>query len=461
MSNPHYDPVAQVTHYRSWKESFAIYLHKRVIVMLFLGFSAGLPFLLVFSTLSAWLRVEGVSLTAIGFFSWVGLTYSIKVFWAPVIDRMPLPVLARVLGRRRSWMFVAILGIAGGLLGMAGTDPSEDLVRMALFALVVAFSSATQDIVVDAYRIEAVEKELQGAMAATYQTGYRIAIIVSGGAAIAMASYLDWSLVYVAMAALTSVGLVTVLIIREPDPIRSAAVAEREERVVKFVERNANLPRWARDAGAWFVGAVVCPFVDFFGRYGKVAFLILAFVGLFRVSDVLMGAMANPFYIDTGFTLLQIGTIVKVYGVVATIIGAFGGGVLIARYGIFKPLLLGAFLLPLTNLLFAALDIMGPELWMLYVTITLDNLSVGLSGTVFIAYLSSLTSTAYTATQYALFTSLMTLPGKLFAGFSGMVVDAQGYFEFFIYTAIAGIPAVLLVLFLMRRERISVARNFA
>ena len=457
------DPVAARPHGTRdrWRDALAIYLHKRVIGMAFLGFSAGLPFLLVFSTLSAWLRDVDVSLTTIGFFSFIGLTYSLKFFWAPVIDRTPVPVLTRLFGRRRSWMLIGILGVAAGLLGMASTDPSEDLVRMAMFALLVAFSSATQDIVVDAYRIEAAEKLLQGGMAATYQTGYRIAIAITGGAAIGMREYMDWSLIYAMMAVLTVIGLTTVLFIREPEPKHSAAVAEREERVIQFIERNGHLPIWARDAGAWVVGAIVCPFVDFFSRNGMIALTILAFIGLFRVSDVLMGAMANPFYIDAGFTFLQIGTIVKLYGTVATIVGAFVGGVLVARFGIFKPLLLGAILLPLTNLLFAGLDVIGPETWMLYVTISADNLSVGLSGTAFIAYLSSLTSTAYTATQYALFTSLMTLPGKLFAGFSGIVVDATGYFDFFVFTAIAGIPAVLLVMYLMRRERRLAANDAA
>lgn len=444
--------VADRPGWNRWGDALAIYLHKRVIGMLFLGFAAGLPFLLVFSTLSAWLRTEDISRTAIGFFSWVGLTYSIKVFWAPVVDRLPLPLLTSWLGRRRGWMFIAMIGVGAGLLGMAGTDPTQDLTAMALFALLVAFSSATQDIAIDAYRIEAVERALQGAMAATYQLGYRIALLVAGGGALAMADATTWPFTYSTLAGFTLVGLVTVLIIREPTRQTDAAIVEREERVVRFVERNTHLPNWTRTVGAWFIGAVVCPFVDFFSRNGMIAFAILAFVGLFRVSDVLMGAMANTFYIDTGFTLTEIGTIVKVYGTGATIIGALAGGVIVAQFGIFRPLLVGAMLLPLTNLLFAALATMGPEKWMLYVTISADNLSAGFAGTIFIAYLSSLTSTAYTATQYALFSSLMTLPGKIFAGFSGMVVDASGYVDFFVYTALAGIPAVFLVAYLMRRR---------
>ena len=442
-------PVNTATH-RDWRGAAEIYLHRRVLGMLFLGFAAGLPFLLVFSTLSAWLRTEDISRTAIGFFSWVGITYSIKVFWAPVVDRLPLPFLTRLLGRRRGWMLLAMLGIAAGLLGMASTDPAQNLTAMALFALVVAFSSATQDIAIDAYRIEAVAPELQGAMAATYQLGYRVALLITGGLALNLAGTISWPLVYALMATFTVVGIATVLIIREPTPSSDSASREQEARVVRFIEGNDHLAPWVRDLGAWFIGAVVCPFMDFFTRMGPIALAILAFVGLFRVSDVLMGAMSRPFYIDTGFTLEEIGTFVGVYGLFATIAGALAGGVIVARYGIMRPLLVGAVLLPATNLLFALLGVIGPEIWMLIVTITADNLSAGFAGTVFIAYLSGLTSTAYTATQYALFSSLMTLPGKFLAGFTGIVVDAQGYIHLFLYTAGAGIPAVLLVLFLMR-----------
>ena len=438
---------------RSWRQAAGVYLHRRVLVMLFLGFSAGLPFLLVFSTLSAWLRIEEVSRTAIGFFSWVGLTYSIKVLWAPVVDRVALPGLTRRLGRRRGWMLLGMIGIAIGLIGMAGVDPAQDLARMAAFALLVAFSSATQDIAVDAYRIEAVEIERQGAMAATYQLGYRLALLVAGGGALAMADATTWRLTYMVMAGFTLIGMVTVLVIAEPRPSRNAALAETEERVVRFLAGAVHLPAIARRGGAWLIGAVVCPFTDFFVRNGLMALAILAFVGLFRVSDVLMGAMANPFYIDTGFTLTEIAAIVKVFGTAATMVGALLGGLAVVRLGIFRPMLVAAVALPLTNLLFAALAVIGPEKWMLYLTISADNLSAGFAGSVFIAYLSGLTSTAYTATQYALFSSLMTLPGKLAAGFSGVVVDTVGYVEFFVYTALAGLPALALVVFLGRRAR--------
>lgn len=428
---------------RDWRSALTVYAHGPVVAMLFLGFSAGLPFLLVFSTLSAWLTEYGTSRTAIGFFSWVGLTYSIKVLWAPVVDRLPLPVLTRRLGRRRSWMLLAMIGIGIGLLGMSRTDPSVDLAQMAALALLVAFSSATQDVAIDAWRIEAAAPEFQGAMAATYQLGYRIAILVSGGGALIIADSVPWPTTYALMASLTLVGMAAVAVIGEPRrpeaPNRSAG------------GEAAASPGWERRLAAWFANAFVGPFSDFFSRYGTLALAILAFVALFRVSDVLMGAMANPFYLDTGFTKTEIGTVVKFGGTAATIAGALLGGVLIARFGLFPPLVAAALLLPLTNLLFAALSFVGAELWMLGVTICADNLSAGLAGTVFIAYLSGLTSLAYTATQYALFSSLMTLPGKFLAGFSGVVVDAHGYAALFVGTAVAGVPAVLLAVYLGRR----------
>ena len=408
--------------------------------MVFLGFSAGLPFLLVFSTLSAWLRAEDVDRAAIGFFSWIGITYSIKVFWAPIVDRVPLPFLTRYLGRRRGWMLLAMIGIAAGLLGMAGTEPSSHLSRLVLCALLVAFSSATQDISIDAYRIEAVSQELQGAMAATYQLGYRMALLVAGGGALLLADAVNWSITYVFLSSLTIIGIATVLVIDEP-------------------ETSEVLAPPVGGIKDWVSIALVNPFVDFFSRNGRFALVVLLFIGLFRISDLLMGVMANPFYIDIGFSLTEIGLIIKIYGTVATITGAFLGGLLVARYGIMRPLLVGAILLATTNLLFSVLAAIGPDIVMLTATITADNLSAGLAGTVFIAYLSSLTSRAYTATQYALFTSLMTLPGKLIGGFTGIAVNAFGYVEFFIYAALAGLPAIILVIILMRHDRIQALRR--
>jgi PAT family beta-lactamase induction signal transducer AmpG len=443
----------------TWWETLHVYRHPRVVAMLFLGFSAGLPFLLVFSTLSAWLSDAQVSHSAIGFFSWVGMTYSIKVLWSPVVDRLPIPWLTRKLGKRRSWMLVAQVGVSLGLLGMALIDPAQQLTYVAAFALLVAFGSATQDVAIDAYRIEAVIKERQAAMAATYILGYRVALLVAGAGALYIAEFGSWPAAYIAMAALMSVGMITVLVIAEPAHTAERDAFRREARVIAFMERSAHLPPRLRGAMAWFLGAVVCPFVDFFARNGAMALVILLFIGVFRVADITMGVMANPFYLDLGFSKAEIASVTKVFGFFMTIAGAAAGGLLVVRYGIMRPLLLGAVLAAATNLLFSLMAVTGPDLSLLAVTISADNLVGGLAGSVFIAYLSSLTNTAYTATQYALFSSLMTLPGKFIGGFSGMVVEVQGYAWFFIYSALIGVPAILLVLYLMRMANADGART--
>ena len=435
----------------SWREAFAVYRHPRVLAMLFLGFSAGLPFLLVFSTLTAWLRDLGVSRTAIGFFAWIGITYSVKVLWAPIVDRVPIPFLTRALGKRRSWMLLGQIGIAVGLLGMASVDPTEDLTRVALFALLVAFSSATQDIAIDAYRIEAVVKERQAAMAATYILGYRLALLVAGAGALYIATYASWPGAYVSMAALMVIGMLTALVVAEPMRHRDRENVMFEQRVVDFMSKSAALPDWVRRAISWIIGAVVCPFADFFTRNGWWAIVILIFIGVFRLSDLVMGIMANPFYLDLGFTKTEIANIAKIFGFFMSVAGSFAGGVLVIRYGIMRPLLLGAIMVAVTNLLFAFMAMVGPDKFWLAAVISADNISAGLSNAVFIAYLSSLTNQAYTATQYALFSSFMTLPGKVISGFSGIIVDGYGYVSFFVYAAAIGIPAILLVIYLMRR----------
>ena len=439
---------------RSWRDALAVYAHRRVIAMAFLGFSAGLPFLLIFSTLSFWLREAGIERSTIGFFSWVGITFSIKVLWAPVVDRTEIPVLTRRLGKRRSWILIAQVGIALALLGIAVTDPAESTARLAALALIVAFCSATQDIGIDAYRIEAVEEDLQGAMAATYQLGYRIALLAAGAGALYVADFFSWPAAYVTMAGLMLVGIVTVLIVGEPEIVRDEATLQREAELKQALHRRVAASGRSRRLLDWVAVAIVGPLVDFFRRNGRLAIIILALVGLYRLSDITMGIMANPFYVDIGFTKSEVASISKVFGLFMTILGAFLGGLLVARFGILRPLLLGAVLVATTNLLFAWLAALGePDIAFLTMTISADNLSAGLAGSSFIAYLSSLTNRAYTATQYALFSSLFTLPGKIVGGFSGVVVDSVGYVDFFIYASILGLPAILLVVYFIRRER--------
>ena len=436
---------------RSWLEAILVYTRPRVAAMIFLGFSAGLPFLLVFSTLSAWLRDIGIERTVIGFFSWVGVTYSIKVFWAPVVDRLPLPLLTRILGKRRSWMLLAQTGIGLGLLGMSLADPLSQIGMLAGFALLVAFCSATQDITIDAYRIEAVDSRYQGAMAAGYVLGYRIAPLVAGAGAFYLAEGASWSVAYQYMAGFMAIGVLTTMIIREPEHLPDESTIAREHALEAKLGLGQENGWWQRLA-AWFVDAVVSPFVDFFARNGKRALILLALVAFYRISDITMGVMANPFYLDLGFSKTEIADVTKIFGFFMTIVGAAVGGILVVKYGIRRPLLLGAVLVASTNLLFAALSILDPDLLLLAVVVSADNLSGGIATSVFIAWLSSLTSQAYTATQYALFSSLMTLPAKVLGGFSGMMVDWQGYTVFFVYAAGLGVPAVLLSAYLLRRS---------
>lgn len=442
----------------SWASAFAVYLQPRVIGMLFLGFAAGLPLLLVFSTLTAWLSDLGVSRSTIGFFAWVGITYSVKVVWSPVVDSVKLPFLTRWLGKRRSWILLGQLGIISGLWAMTCVDPTSQLLLLAVCAVFVAFSSATQDIALDAYRIEAVITEYQGAMSATYVFGYRLAMLVAGGGALLLAEPSNWSqqisdaeawrYSYWVMSGLMLVGVATVFSIREPEhAVDSATVDLQQQLSGKLLDQAES--RWQRFQ-EWFVAAVVCPFVDFFQTHGRFAIVLLAFVGCYRISDIVMGVMANPFYLDLGFSKNQIGTIVKAYGFTMTLLGAFVGGVMVVRFGVFRPLLAGAIMVAATNVLFAQLAVVGTNVDWLALVISADNFSGGFANAAFIAFLSGLVNRAYTATQYALFSSFMTLPGKFISGFSGVVVDASSYYSFFIYAALMGLPAIFLSLVVMR-----------
>lgn len=442
--------VKQAPQHKSWLQALAVYRQPRVLAMLFLGFSAGLPLLLVFGTLSGWLAREGIDKSTIGHISWVALLYGLKFVWSPLVDHLKLPLLNRTFGQRRSWMLLAQIGIFSGLLLMAGSNPHTQLLILIYSALLVAFSSATQDIAIDAWRIEAMPVETQGAMAATYQTGYRLGMLLAGGGAFTLAHYYSWPLAYTVLAMFMSVGIIATLMIPEPEHAISRTTWQQEEKVIAFLERSAHLPKSLRDTYAWFTGAVICPFTEFFIRNGKYALIILLFIGLFRISDITMGIMANPLYVDIGYSDLQIGLVTKTIGPIITILGAIVGGMLVIRYGVMPILMLGAIFVIATNLLFAMLALLPANTLYLSVVIGADNLSGGLAGSAFIAYLSSLTNRAYTATQYALFSSLMLLPAKFIGGFSGDIVDAFGFVTFFVYAALMGIPAILLILYLMR-----------
>ncbi len=418
----------------NWRNAWKVYAEPASLRMLLLGFSAGLPLLLVFGTLSFWLREAGIDRTTIGHLSWVGLAYGFKWAWSPLVDRMPLPVLTRVLGRRRSWLLLSQLVIVAALVTMAFTDPQRQLAPVVWGALAVAFASATQDIALDAYRIESASTDRQAALAATYQTGYRIAMIWSGAGVLWLAARFEtvganyqaaaWQTAYLIMAASMALGMVTVLFSPEP--------------------QQRPLPP-ARNLREWLSGALVAPFADFLGRYRWQAVLILALIALYRISDVVMGIMANPFYVDTGFTKDEVAAVTKVYGVVMTLVGAFVGGVLSMRFGVLRILMLGAVLSAASNLLFAWLAGYGHDVRALMLVVSADNLSSGIASAAFIAYLSGLTNVQYSATQYALFSSLMLLLPKFLAGFSGQVVDAVGYASFFVGTALLGVPVLVLI----------------
>lgn len=437
-----------------WLHAFRIYTHPRVLGMLTLGFSAGLPLLLILGTLSFWLREAGIERSTIGYFSWIGLAYGFKWMWSPLVDRLSLPLLTQLLGRRRAWILLSQVIITIALVGMASTDPIENLTHMVFFALAVAFASATQDIAIDAYRIEAVALRLQGAMAATYQAGYRLAMILASAGVLWIAAAVDpsettydyspWRTAYLVMAASMAIGMITILIIREPEVPVTRLISENEDharRAIAHWNLNARLTKIL----AWLYGAIVAPFRDFIVRHGQRALLILALIAVYRISDVVMGVMSNPFYVDMGYTKDEIATVSKVYGVIMTIVGAVMGGVLIAKIGIMRTLFLGAVLSATTNLLFVWLAGRGHDVAGLVFTISADNLSAGIATSAFIAYLSGLTNSAYSATQYALFSSVMLLLPKFIAGFSGSFVDTYGYASFFTGTALLGLPVLVLV----------------
>ena len=417
-----------------WRDTMRVYLAPECLRMLALGFAAGLPLLLVLGTLSFRLREAGIDRGTIGHLSWVGLAYGFKWAWAPLVDRMPLPGLTRWLGRRRGWLLLAQAGVALGLVGMALTDPRAALAPLVWCALAVAFSSATQDIALDAYRIESAPAQAQPALAATYQTGYRLAMIWAGAGVLWLAAHAQgsaagydnaaWQTAYLVMAASMAVGALTVLAAPEPAPMP--------------------LPP-ARSAAEWVRSALVEPFADFIGRYKWHAALILALIAVYRISDVVMGIMANPFYVDMGYTKDEVATVTKIYGVVMTLTGAFIGGALALRFGVMRILMLGAGLSVLANLLFAWLAGHGHSVPALIAVVSADNLSSGIASAAFVGYLSSLTNISYSATQYALFSSLMLLLPKFIAGFSGDYVNAFGYAGFFTSTALLGLPVLLLV----------------
>lgn len=494
----------------TWTETLHAFLEPRVASVLVLGIAAGLPLLLIFGTLSVWLREAGVARSSVTFFSWAVLAYSFKYVWAPLVDVLPVPWLTRTFGRRRGWLLLAQLAVIASILAMASSDPQKSLVATAIAAIFLGFSSATQDIVIDAYRIEVAEDDLQALLASAYVAGYRTGMLVAGAGALKLAAVFDagdgydhraWAIAYVAMALVMAGAIIVTLIIREPEARSSNLVVHKYPAVdyLRFVLvfavavtvfalgfafsgglanqmrdtlKNAMIPElagliveavrlvacvalaalvaWglvkAKAAPAKMIAeSYVEPMVDFVRRFGRAGLVVLLLIATYRTADIVMGSIANVFYIDLGFTKDQIANVAKTFGLAMTVVGGVVGGVVSIRFGLRKALFLGAFLAASTNLLFALLAQVGPDLWLLAAVIGADNLSMGMASTAFVAYLSSLTNVRFTATQYALFSSIMTLIPKTLAGYSGMMVDAVGYTWFFIGTALVGIPILILV----------------
>ena len=504
---------------KSWRETMRAWLHPRVLTMLLFGISAGLPILLIFSSLSLWLREAGVDRSTVTYFSWAALAYSFKFIWAPLADTLPLPFLTNRLGRRRAWLLAAQLAVIAAICLMAMTNPAaggHNLTQMALAAVLLGFSSATQDIVIDAYRIECAEQELQALLSSAYIAGYRLGMLAAGAGALYLAawfgtsmeaySHAAWRNSYLIMAAVMLVGAVTTLLIPEPEAnsrktfypaayylrflllfVCAAAVfagvfffsgglvfalnglfkglfsSALGSELAPFSSLLAESGRLLLAAFCALLAAVlliranladsgmisetyISPVLDFFRRYGvKTSCLLLALIGVYRISDILLGVVSNLFYQDIGFSKEVIAGITKTFGLIMTLLGGFAGGTLTVRYGVTRILFLGALFSSLTNLLFLLLAHAGASVPLLAAVIAADNLSAGIASAAFVAFLAGLTNISFTAMQYALFSSLMTLLPKLLGGYSGAMATAWGYEWFFLATALLGLPVLALI----------------
>jgi MFS transporter, PAT family, beta-lactamase induction signal transducer AmpG len=421
----------------------------KIAIMLALGFSSGLPFFLTAATLGYWMRDEGISLKAIGFLSWVGLAYSFKFLWSPLIDRLDAPWLGKRLGRRRGWILIAQVMIAGGLIAMASIGPRGGLAALGAAALVVAFASASQDIVVDAWRIEAAEtSEELGLLSSAYQLGYRIAVITSDALILFAANHLGWPTSYVLMAVLMGIGVAATLKATEP-----AAADE------VLHEKSAEAPLWTARG---FFDAVVGPFLAFFRTWGPVGLLMLLFISLYRLPEFVMGPMATPYYHDLGISKDMVGAVRGTVGLAASFLGIAFGGLLVARLGYMRGLIIGGILQGLGIASFAILGIYGGDPRLFGFVMMCDNFGVSVAGVALVTYMSSLTSLGYTATQYAVLSSTYAIVGKFLKGFSGAVVDSlqthghtlmESYAIFFVGAGAIGLPAILLCFWLAALQK--------
>ncbi len=426
---------------RDWR----YYLQRPVIFIFFLGFSGGLPFPLVYATLTGWLEDADITRSTISTFAWLGFAYSFKLLWSPLVDSLTLPLLTRWLGRRRAWLLASQVALGASIFTLAGIDPASQMTAFALVAVSVAFLSATQDIVIDAYRIESAEQEMQSVLAAAYQYGYRVAVVIGTAGAFYIAEFGSWPMAYKAMALGMAVGIITTLLCHEPK--------------VRATVGQTLAGSFGTQAKQWIYIAIVEPFVDFVSRYKRWSFVMLAFIASFYVSDRILGILANPFYLDIGFTKAQIATVAKLYGFWVSLIGTGAGAAAILKFGLPRCIVGAAIFIVSTNLFFATMAITGPRLELLALTISFDNFALGFGSTVMIVYMSSLVNIRYTATQYALLSSIGTFAGKFLAGFSGDVQLAIGWLNFFLYAAATGIPAIILSILVARRHAETVAAD--
>lgn len=432
-----------------WIDSCKVYADRRVLSILFFGFASGLPLALTIGTLFMWLAEVGVNKTTIGLFALAGTPYTLKFLWAPLVDRMPIPYLTGWLGRRRGWILLTQLVLMATILGLGGTNPVAQPGLTAFLALSVAFWSATQDIAIDAYRVEILEERQYGAGAATIVLGYRIGMLVSGAGALYLATYVSWSATYGIMAGFMIVGMVTVLLNPEPSVRKSRESVEQERRIAAYLESRPDLKGNKAKVLAWIYGAVISPFADFIGRRGWL--VILLFILLYKFGDALAGVMTMPFYVELGFTKIQVANITKIFGMAAIIIGAVIGGVMVDRLGILKSLFVCGILQMFSNLMFAVLAMAGHDLRVLTLAIAVENLSGGMGTAAFVAYLSSLCNVAYTATQYALLTSFMAFGRTVLTSSGGWLADQMDWVSFFVLTTVAALPGLLLLVGIARR----------
>ncbi|WMS86934.1 AmpG family muropeptide MFS transporter [Pleionea litopenaei] len=516
--------MSSTTTQKSWLGTLKAFRHPQVVTMLFLGLSAGLPLALIFSSLSLWLSEAGIEKSTVTYFSWGALAYSFKFLWAPLVDRIPLPWLTLRLGRRRGWLLLSQLAVLSAIALMGSFNPgsgTQALTSLAIATVLLGFSSATQDVIIDAYRIEIASTDLQALLSSTYIAGYRGGMLLSGAGALLLAeslgstsqsySYEAWRLTYYIMASLMLVGITTTLIAKEPELQRQKYTAFTQHQYLRFfivfmlcaatfisfcvftadqfsllkaelflmtdnsalsgaITELCRIPSAA--LATLLVGlfldrlgfverdlarqSYLIPVLDFFQRYGvKLALLLLLFIGFYRISDIVLGVIANVFYHDMGFSKQEIAEVSKTFGLIMMILGGFLGGLLSLRFGVLRILLLGAILTVATNLLFVALAQAGHNLTLFYIVISADNLTAGLASAAFVAFLASITNVSFTAIQYAIFSSLMSFLPKVIGGYSGAMVTNMGYENFFILASAMGVPVIFLIFLLRKRLEIN------